>query len=465
VITGLYAGWIRRRWWVPVLTVLAATAVGAFVASSHPGSYTASMVFVVKSTPDSQISPDGAQRLASTYAALLLNDDSTAAEIGRAVKRQPGDVQGRLTAVNPVNTALVRVTYEGRSKSEALTGMAALQRAMTGQRPASPAVRPLSVLPVQAANVTPPSNASVSIILAAMFGLCAGAVLVIALERSDVRIDDASILAERIPDIPVLGTVASVGRHGGIAVRDRPLSPAAEGFHGVRVALERLGFGGDIELLVVISADKQEGKSTFAANLGMAMARQNRTVHLINGDMRRPGLERLFDVTSSPGWADLLREESFDPAGAFFSVAPDLWLVPAGFPDGNPAELLETGKIREVLKRLRYGNPLVIVDTPPALQSADAVALAGVADGAVLIVRSGRSRLRSVQEVAAGLRRDNIRILGIVLVDHRDHKRRPYGYKSDDRQAVSDSRILSLESHARRSNRKGGEDTKTANKA
>ena len=463
VRVGLRAGWIRRRWWIPLLTVLVATAIGGYVSANRPGSYTSSMVFVVQSTPEG-ISPDGAQKLASTYAALLLDDDLIAQAIAQAVEREPADVQNRLTAVNPVNTALVRVTYAGRNRAEALTGMRALEGAITGPRPASSVVRPRSVVPVQAARVTAPSSPTSSFLLASMFGLCAAIVIVVALERSDVRVDDTAVLEEHIPDIPVLGTVAPLGRHGGLPVRDQPLSPAAEGFQAIRIGLERLGLGRDVEVVVVMSADKQEGRTTFTANLGMALARQERMVLLVNGDMRGEGLEKLLDISPSMGLADLLDETSDeDPLRALFSIAPDLWLLPAGLPSGNPAELLKADKIREVLKQIGYGSPMAIIDTPPALQSADAAALANVADGAVLVVRSGRSRLRSVRETAVGLRRDNIPVLGMVLVDHRPRRRRlAYGYTgggpNGPRNKTVDHhpQILPLDSRAR--NREGPRD-------
>ena len=117
------------------------------------GSYTATMVFVVPSVPGG-ISADGAQRLASTYAGLLLEDDVIAQAVGRAVHREPGDVKRRLTAVNPVNTALVRVTYTGTTSAEALAGVKALQASLTGRKPVSRAVRPNSILTIQEARVT-----------------------------------------------------------------------------------------------------------------------------------------------------------------------------------------------------------------------------------------------------------------------------------------------------------------------
>jgi capsular exopolysaccharide synthesis family protein len=453
VRVALRAGWIRRRWWVPVLTVLVATTIGGVVSANRPGSYTSTMVFVVPSTADTDISPDGAQRLASTYSALLLDDDLIAQAVGRAVNREPADVKRRLTAVNPVNTALVRVTYTGRTRAEALAGVNALQAGLTNPKPASPAVRPGSVLPVQEARVTAPPGLLTALVLAAMFGLCAAAVLIIALERSDARVDGTAVLEDYFPDIPILGTVAPLGRQGDIPVRDQPFSPAAEGFQSVRVALERLGLGTQVEAVVVMSADKQEGKTTFAANLGIALARQERMVLLVSGDMRRPGLEQLLDVAPSVGLADLLDDGTDNPLRTLFSIAPDLWLLPAGLPSGNPAELLEATKIRQLLKRIGFGKPVVIIDTPPALHSADAAAFADVADGAVLVVRSGRSRLRSVRETVVGLRRDNMPILGIVLVDHRPNRQRHrYGYAvGRPPQVVGHPRLLPLETPTRRS--------------
>jgi capsular exopolysaccharide synthesis family protein len=450
---GLRAGWIRRRWWVPVLTVIVATVIGGVVAANRPGSYTSSIVFVVPATPGLKgISPDGAQRLASTYAGLLLDDDLIAQAVSRAVKREPGDVKRRLTAVNPVNTALVRITYRGNTSAEALAGVTALQDSLTGPKPVSPAVRPNSVLTIQAARVTAPPGPMTALLLAAIFGVCAAAVLIIALERSDTRVDDTAVLEEHFPDISILGTVAPLGRKGGIPVRDQPFSPAAEGFQSVRVALERLGLGTRFEIVVVMSADKQEGKTTLAANLGIALARQERMVLLVSGDMRRPGLEKLLNVAPSVGLADLLDDGADNAMRTLFSVVPDLWLLPAGLPSGNPAELLEGGKLRQVLKRTVFGQPVVIIDTPPALHSADAAALADVADGAVLVVRSGRSRLRSVRETVAGLRRDNTPILGMVLVGHRGNRRRlRYGYAVRGPRPVGQPQVLPLDSPGRRS--------------
>ena len=459
---GLRAGWIRRRWWVPVLTVLVATAIGGFVSANRPGSYTSSMVFVVPSPPEG-ISPDGAQRLASTYSGLLLDDDLIAQAVGGAVHREPGDVKRRLTAVNPVNTALMRVTYKGDTRGEALTGVKALQAGLTGPKPVSPAVRRNSVITVQEARVTAPPGAMTALVLAAIFGLCGAAVLMIALERSDTRVDGTAVLEDYFPDVPILGTVAPLGRHGGIPVRDQPFSPAAEGFQSVRVALERLGLGTQVEVVVVMSADKQEGKTTFAANLGIALARQERMVLLVSGDMRRPGLEKLLNVAPSVGLADLLDDGTDNPLRTLFSIAPDLWLLPAGLPSGNPAELLEGDKIRQLLKRLGFGKPVVIIDTPPALHAADAAALADVADAAVLVVRSGHSRLRSVRETVVGLRRDNMPILGIVLVDHRPNRQRHrYGYAVGRQQVLGPPRLRSLEPPTRRSDDPRDEGPKAA---
>lgn len=136
-----------------MLTVVVATTIAGYVAESRPRSYTATMVFLVMPTRSGDISPDGAKRLANTYAALVLDDALITRAVAGAVQREPAEVKARLTGDNPANTALVRVTYAGRTTTEALTAMRALEDAVTGPHPASPAVRPRALITVQAAQI------------------------------------------------------------------------------------------------------------------------------------------------------------------------------------------------------------------------------------------------------------------------------------------------------------------------
>jgi Mrp family chromosome partitioning ATPase len=117
----------------------------------------------------------------------------------------------------------------------------------------------------------------------------------------------------------------------------------------------------------------------------------------------------------------------------FISVADNLLVLPAGNPSRNPGELLVTDKLRQMLITLRTTDITVLLDTPPAHFSADALTLTGVADGTVLVARSGISRWTAIQQAAEGFRRDQVNEIGAVLVGTRSLRplgtlRYGYGY-------------------------------------
>ena len=221
--------------------------------------------------------------------------------------------------------------------------------------------------------------------------------------------------------LSVLATVPRLprrrrGRGSGIVVVDRPFSPSAEGYRQVGTALERQGLGNDIKVLAIISADPGDGKSLLAANLAHSLARQGREVVLVSGDLRRPQVEKLLGLKQRAGLAEALRDDPIPAITMLLSIKECLLLLPAGMPTKHPGELLASRRLTEIVTELRQLGSIVILDTPPARLSADAITLAGVADAIVLVARSGTTRMRSLREATSGLRRDRIQQLGVVLV-------------------------------------------------
>jgi len=224
-----------------------------------------------------------------------------------------------------------------------------------------------------------------------------------------------------IADIPHL---ARRHRRKGVAVLDRPFSPTAEGYRRLVGALERRGLGTSVRVLAILSADAHEGKSTVSVNLAHVLARLGRNVVLVSSDLRRPGIEKLLELPESEGLAGYLEEglagylegERNDLASLFISVSDNFVVLPAGASTSNPAELLATKQVGAMLKLLRATGMIVILDTPPARWSAEAISLAGAADASLLVVRSGRAATKSIREVAEGLRREGLRTLGSILL-------------------------------------------------
>lgn len=264
-----------------------------------------------------------------------------------------------------------------------------------------------------------PIAAAIYLLLGLLIGLTGGlgaALVIEAVRPKVVTLEDAARATKLAP----VGSVPSAGvlRKRPRAVVERPFSPAAEGYHKVAAELERRGLGGAIKVLAIVSADRREGKSTLTGNLAHALAGEERIVVVISGDLRRPNVERIFGIERNPGLADLLRGDApGDPVGLLRPVSEHLLVMPAGMPDRNPAELLRTAKLPKVVASLRGCSSVILIDTPPARSLADALCLANCADGVLLVARSGTSHARSLEELAAGLRRVDHRAVGVVLVD------------------------------------------------
>src|SRR6266508_2685116 len=279
----------------------------------------------------------------------------------------------------------------------------------------------------------PPIGKVGSLVIGLLLGLLVGIAVALMVESAVPKVVTPEDV-EAATELPVLATVARAGmRKGRVPVANAPFSLAAEGYRRVAAALLRHGLCDDVRVMAITSSDPGEGKSTLAVNLGLALARQGRQVLLVSSDLRRPGIDKLLGIQGQPGLAELLQGEPHDVLSMFISVADNLLVLPAGNPNRNPGELLVTDKLRQMLITLRTTDITVLLDTPPAHFSADALTLAGVADATVLVVRSGISRWTGIQQAAEGFRRDDVREVGAVLVGTRSLRplgslRYGYGY-------------------------------------
>jgi Mrp family chromosome partitioning ATPase len=156
----------------------------------------------------------------------------------------------------------------------------------------------------------------------------------------------------------------------------------------------------------------------LAANLAHSLARQGREVVLVSSDLRRPEVERLLGLGQGPGLAEALQDDPIPAIAMLVSINDHLLVLPAGMPSKHPGELLASKRLLETIQTLRQMG-IIILDTPPARNSADAITLSSVADATLFVAKSGATRMRSVREATNGLRRDRIRQLGVILVGTR----------------------------------------------
>jgi Mrp family chromosome partitioning ATPase len=264
----------------------------------------------------------------------------------------------------------------------------------------------------------PPLNNKVIMALGLLLGLGIGAGAGLLIETAFRKVSSPTDL-EEASGLPFIAEVRKSGiRRSPLPVIDRPFSPAAEDYRRVGTALERQGLGTDIRVLAIASAEPGDGRTMLAANLAHSLARQGREVVLVSSDLRRPELEKLLGLGQGPGLAEALQDDPIPAIAMLVSINDHLLVLPAGMPSRHPGELLASKRLHETIQTLRQMG-IIILDTPPARNSADAITLSSVADATLFVAKSGATRMRSIREATNGLRRDRIRQLGVILVGTR----------------------------------------------
>lgn len=180
-----------------------------------------------------------------------------------------------------------------------------------------------------------------------------------------------------------------------------------------------------LRVLLVTSALAREGKTTLAGQLAVSVARAGRKVVLVDGDLRRPRLHRVFQRPLSPGLSELARGQVEEGEIVLATEVENLYLVPAGHCDSEALEAVSQGRLDGFLRALREQFDLVLVDSSPVLTTADALVLAHITDSVVLSVVQDKSRLPRVFEAVQRLRSVDLSLLGIVL-----HGTGPSRYRS-----------------------------------
>ena len=195
-----------------------------------------------------------------------------------------------------------------------------------------------------------------------------------------------------------------------------PQSIAAEQYRSLRTRVTRAENGRALRALIITSPNTGDGKSLTAANLALTMAQEfQQRVLLLDADLRRPSIHRLFGISETPGLADVLM------GGAVLDDAlvtvPDhrLTVLPAGLLPSHPAELLGSAAMRRVLDTLRTRFDRILIDMPPVAPLADVAIASSMADGVLMIVRAGVTPKPAIERALAGI--DTAKVIGLVLND------------------------------------------------
>ena len=193
-----------------------------------------------------------------------------------------------------------------------------------------------------------------------------------------------------------------------------PRSPVSEAYRTLRTNLSFYSLDNPIHSLVVTSPAADEGKDTLIANLAVTMAQSGRRTLLVDCDLRRPSLHDLFDTQNEPGLTNQILGE-IDEVPLQETGVENLWLLASGPTPPNPADMLGTKRIDEIITKLVDQYDIVLFDAPPVTAVTDAAVLSNRVDGVILVAQAGRTRRDVARQAVLNLQQAGANLLGGVL--------------------------------------------------
>ena len=201
-----------------------------------------------------------------------------------------------------------------------------------------------------------------------------------------------------------------------LITQSRPQSQMAESYRALRTSLLLTSLGAPPKVILVTSALPQEGKTTTSLNCGIVLAQKGSRVLLIDADLRRPSIHKALGMGPRTGLSNVLTGgATVQQATVRSTVLPTLFVLPAGTPPPNPAELLASANMGDILTQLREQYDHIVIDTPPALSVTDAVIMSTRADAVVLVIRSGQTTKQALRRARDILARVNAKVAGVLL--------------------------------------------------
>ncbi|MEA5571816.1 polysaccharide biosynthesis tyrosine autokinase [Calothrix sp. UHCC 0171] len=199
-----------------------------------------------------------------------------------------------------------------------------------------------------------------------------------------------------------------------LVVRDMPRSPASEAYRMLRANLKYVSADKELKVIVVTSSVPQEGKSTVAANLAMAIAQMERRVLLVDGDLHHPVQHQIWDLANNEGLSNVIVGQS-DMRSAITQVMDNLYVLPSGLVPPSPGSLLDSRRMGTLIDSFRDIFDIVILDTPSLSVGADAASLGQMADGLLFVVRPGVADVINAGFAKELLEKSGQNVLGQVV--------------------------------------------------
>jgi succinoglycan biosynthesis transport protein ExoP len=273
-------------------------------------------------------------------------------------------------------------------------------------------------------------NTRMNVLIAAAIGLvlAVGGIIVIEYLDDTVRAADDIQSTVDLPTLARIGQINGTENSNKLVALDNPLSPDVDTFRLLRMNLQSISNWQSLRTILFTSAEPSVGKSVTISNLAIVMAQFGNRVILVEADLRKPSIHKLFGVSNENGLKDLLVIPDLSIINSLKSTKVDnLKILPSGSEQLSSVEALGSERMKNIIKELSSLADVVLFDCPPALMFSDTFLLGKLVNGVVIVSRVGRTRTELLKRVVNELRMAGINLLGVVI-QHRENSE-IYGYR------------------------------------
>lgn len=378
------------------------------------------------------------QKLMKTYIEIIKTRDLIEKALGRVDSNlTASQVLGKLTVTNITDTQIIEIKFKYKNPVVAKEIIEAITEELINVSSSlvlNGSIRVIDHVSVPHTPVSP--NKKINIIISFLLGLIISGGIAFLREYMDNTYKNAEQLEQDL-ETPVIG---SIPIKKGIKTNEYILETSAssiamENYRALRTNIQYSSIGRKFKVLIITSSDHGEGKTTISGNLALCLAAEERKVILLDCDLRNPSIHKAFGLSNDIGLSDVVVEKA-PISMAMQDFNNNLTILTSGKLPPNPADILGSNAMEEILEKLKEDFDYLVIDTPPIQDFADAQILSTKADGTILVVRAERTNKDSVHNTLNLIKKVNSKVIGIVINGLEVEKNNYYHTESHSEQTL-----------------------------
>lgn len=416
-------GVLKAYWKMILVITLCATILSGFISFFvvKPQYDASTKIFIGKEGEGEEAYDEGDiamyQKLTKTYIEIIKTRDLIEKSLDKGDSGLTvNQVLGGLTVINVEDTQIIEIKFRYKDPvvaKEILESITEEIIEVSNNLVLNGSIRVVDHVRVPNTSVSP--NKKMNVLLSFFLGIFISVAIAFLREYMDNTYKNAEQLEQDL-ETPVIGSIPM--RKGGKAneyiLETSASSMAMENYRALRTNIQYSSIDRKFKVLIITSSDHGEGKTTISGNLALCLAAEERKVILLDCDLRTPSIHKAFGLSNDIGLSDVVVEKA-PISMAMQDFSNNLTILTSGKLPPNPADILGSNAMVEVLEKLKEDFDYLVIDTPPIQAFADAQILSTKADGTILVVRAEKTHKDLVYNTLNLIKKVNSKVIGIVI--------------------------------------------------